>query len=270
MISGVDLSPYRIPGMRPSRRDARAPPLPVRARVQALSSNASAMNFSNKNNQGPERGPKVEPSARQRGRCKIEGAYKRPANSRQSANRPRAGLCRLGPPGMRGQLGQANDLDACLGYRMVVLDRAAAHPDGADQHAVLIDDGHAAGEGDQTVVGVLDAVKRLAGLRQLPELTGGHAEEAGGLRLLDGNVDGTHPGVVHAHKGLQIGAGIDDGDAHLRVERDGLLARGLDGFLGVLQIDVHGRSLLLVVNIADLNASGIELVATAKCRMDAG
>jgi hypothetical protein len=33
---------------------------------------------------------------------------------------------------------------------------------------------------------------------------------------------------------------------------------------------VHGRSLWLVVNIADLNASGIELVATAKCRMDAG
>ena len=38
------LSPYRMPGMRPSRRAARAPPLPVRGRVQALSSNASAMN----------------------------------------------------------------------------------------------------------------------------------------------------------------------------------------------------------------------------------
>jgi hypothetical protein len=48
---------------------------------------------------------------------------------------------------------------------MVVLDNAAAHTDGADEHAVLIDDGHAAGKGDQTVIGMLDALKRLAGLR---------------------------------------------------------------------------------------------------------
>src|SRR5262245_66244107 len=107
---------------------------------------------------------------------------------------------------------------------MVVRDRAAAHTNRADEQASLIDDGYAAGKGDQAVDGMLDAVKRLGGLRQLPELAGGHAEEAGGLGLLDGNIDGAYPGVVHAHESLEIGAGIDHGDAHLSLERDGLLA----------------------------------------------
>jgi hypothetical protein len=56
------------------------------------------------------------------------------------------------------------------------------------------------------------SLERLARLGQLSELAGGHAEEAGCLCLLDGNVDGAHPGVVHAQKGFEIGAGIDHGN----------------------------------------------------------
>ena len=47
---------------------------------------------------------------------------------------------------MLWQLADTQDLNACCGDRVIVLDRAAADPDGADEHAVLIDDGQAAGE----------------------------------------------------------------------------------------------------------------------------
>jgi hypothetical protein len=48
---------------------------------------------------------------------------------------------------------------------MVILDGASAHSDGVDEYALLIDDGHAPRKGDQTVIGMLNAVKRLVGLR---------------------------------------------------------------------------------------------------------
>src|SRR5262245_54934572 len=99
---------------------------------------------------------------------------------------------------------------------MVVRDRAAAHTNSADEHAILIDDGYTARKGDQAVVGMLDAVKRLGGLRQLPELAGGHAEEAGGLGLLDGNIDGAYSCVVTRNEGLGVGFGISDGVVHQR------------------------------------------------------
>src|SRR5262245_37750882 len=141
---------------------------------------------------------------------------------------------------MLRQLADAKHLHTSFCHRVVVLDRAAANADGANQNTILVDDGQAAGEGDQPVIGMFDAVKRAAWLGQLAKLTSGHAEETGRLRLFDGNVDGADPGVVHAQECLEIGAGVDHGDAHLRLERDGLVACGLDGLLGAFQIDVHG------------------------------
>ena len=54
----------------------------------------------------------------------------------------------------------------------------------------------------------IDAVERLAGLRQLAELAGPHGEEAGGPGLLDGDVDRADPGIVHAGEAFQVAAGI--------------------------------------------------------------
>src|SRR5262249_19082385 len=68
----------------------------------------------------------------------------------------------------------------------------------------------------------------------------------GGLRLLDGDVDAADPGVVHAQEGLEIRARIDHGDAHRRLDRARLVARGGDGFLRVLERHMHGKHLLVV------------------------
>jgi hypothetical protein len=103
----------------------------------------------------------------------------------------------LGPLGVCGRLADTQDLDARRCHGMIVLDRAAADSDCSDQHAVLIHNRQAARKGDQAFIGMLDALERFAWLRQLAELSGCHAEEAIGLRLLDGDVDGTNPGVVH-------------------------------------------------------------------------
>src|SRR5262249_47860536 len=128
-----------------------------------------------------------------------------------------------GPPGMLWQLAHADHLHACFRHRVVVLDRAAAHADGADEHAVLVDDGKAAREGNQPFIGMLDAVERLARLGQLAELAGGHAKKTGSLGLLDGGVGGANPPVVHSQKRLLVGAGADHSYAPPRLMRDGPL-----------------------------------------------
>jgi hypothetical protein len=47
---------------------------------------------------------------------------------------------------MLRQLADAEHFDTGQRHFVVVLDRAAANPDGADQHAVLVDDRQAAGK----------------------------------------------------------------------------------------------------------------------------
>ena len=49
---------------------------------------------------------------------------------------------------MRRQDADPNDTDAGLSDRVIVFDRAAAHADGSDQYAVLVDDWEAAGKSD--------------------------------------------------------------------------------------------------------------------------
>ena len=76
---------------------------------------------------------------------------------------------------------------------MVVLDRVARYADGPDHLAGRVDNRYPAGEGDQPAVGMLDGIQRPAGLRKLPDLAGGHVEEAGGAGLANGNVRRTEP-----------------------------------------------------------------------------
>ena len=60
-------------------------------------------------------------------------------------------------------------LAARFGDLVIVLHRAAADADRANQLAIL-EDRQSAGEGDQALIGELDAVERISGLGQLPEL----------------------------------------------------------------------------------------------------
>ena len=71
---------------------------------------------------------------------------------------------------MRRQVADADNLDAGLRHRVIVLDGRAADADGANQHAVLVHDRQSAGERDQPFVRMLDRVERLTGLRQLADL----------------------------------------------------------------------------------------------------
>ena len=62
---------------------------------------------------------------------------------------------------------------------------------------------------------MLNAEERSAGLRELPDLAGRHAEEDRRLRLFDSDVDRANPGIVHAEERLEARPRIDDRDAHL-------------------------------------------------------
>ena len=52
-------------------------------------------------------------------------------------------------------------------------------------------------------------------MAELTDLAGGHVEEAGGLGLLDRNVDRAEPRAVLAGERFEVAAGIDDGRALL-------------------------------------------------------
>lgn len=74
------------------------------------------------------------------------------------------------------QIGKADNLDAGLRDLMVVIHCAAANAYCANQHAVLVDDGQAAGKGNQAVIGMLYAVKLAVGQGQFAQITGRHRE----------------------------------------------------------------------------------------------
>src|SRR5262245_34023800 len=58
----------------------------------------------------------------------------------------------LSTPGMLGKLAHAEHLYAGFGDRVIVLDRAAAYPNGADENPILIHDRQSAREGNQPVI----------------------------------------------------------------------------------------------------------------------
>ena len=122
---------------------------------------------------------------------------------------------------------------------MIVLDRAATHTDGADQDALLIDDGHATRKGDESAIGMLDAKEWSPRLGKGADLPGRHGEETGRLGLLDGDVDTADPGVIHAGKGFQFRAGIHHGDTHLSIDGSGFRQGGVHGFLSLFEGDMH-------------------------------
>ena len=144
---------------------------------------------------------------------------------------------------MGWQVARADGFDAGCCNRVVVLDGATGHADGADQDAFAIDDRQTAWERDQPVVGMLDAKQRAAGLRQLADLAGRHAEKDGGFGLFDSDVDRADPRAIHAVKRLQVGARVDDRDAHLRIYSLGLLDGSLDRDIGIFAGHMHRSSL---------------------------
>jgi hypothetical protein len=112
----------------------------------------------------------------------------------------------------------------------------ATDPDGADDHAVA---GHrdAAGEDhDAPVVGGVDAVELLGGLRVFREVLGGQVEGPGGESLVDGDVDAAQPGTVHPHVGHEVSAGVDDGDIHGLANFGGALLGGGNDGAGIREI----------------------------------
>lgn len=58
---------------------------------------------------------------------------------------------------MRRKVADSNDTDARLCGGVVVVYRAAAHADGFDQNAFLVDNWEAARKSDQGVIGMLDS-----------------------------------------------------------------------------------------------------------------
>ncbi len=71
-------------------------------------------------------------------------------------------MCRRQPgssraPRMLGQIADADGAASSLRDRMIVLDRAAGHADGADHDALGVNDWKAAREGYEPVVRMFDA-----------------------------------------------------------------------------------------------------------------
>ena len=89
---------------------------------------------------------------------------------------------------------------------------AAGHADCADQFAVGASQRHAAAKRRQTAVRELEGRCGRAGLAVLPDGFAVGLEQGGGACLLQRDVDRPEHRAVHAAEGLQMHAGIDDGD----------------------------------------------------------
>ena len=88
-------------------------------------------------------------------------------------------------------------------------------------------------------VGGGEALSGRARLAELPDGLAVHAEQDGGLGLLEGDVDRTEHGSVHAGEGLEMAAGVEHGDVHRHADFRGFRFAGGDQRLGLVRGDVH-------------------------------
>lgn len=108
----------------------------------------------------------------------------------------------------------ANRLSSCRRNVVIILYRAPRDANTTDDVTVAVPDGYAARKRDQSTVGVLDVVQRAAWLRQVADFARGHVKHSGRSSLLDRNVDGPKPRIVHSCEGFEVGTGIDNRDVH--------------------------------------------------------
>jgi len=66
---------------------------------------------------------------------------------------------------MGRKISQSDDINTGFSNLMIIFHRTTTDADGANQHTVLINNRHTAGKSNQTLVGMLDTVKRPSGLR---------------------------------------------------------------------------------------------------------
>jgi hypothetical protein len=125
---------------------------------------------------------------------------------------------------------------------VVLFAGTAADTDRADDFAILFQRDAAGEDHDAAVVGGIDAEELAAGLGVGGEVFGGGVEGAGGVGLLDRDVDAAEPGAVHADVGDEVAAGVGDGDVHGLTDCGGLGFGGGDDAAGVVESD-HGRLL---------------------------
>ena len=101
---------------------------------------------------------------------------------------------------------------------VIVFNRVAGDANRTDDLALCIFERYAAGEGDQPAVRVLDVIQRAARLRELTNLAGVHVEVASRACFLHRDVDRTKPCAVHPGERLEVDAGVDHGNIHLRTD----------------------------------------------------
>ena len=77
----------------------------------------------------------------------------------------------LRSPWVRGQLGHSDRFRSSLCDKMIVFDRTATDANRTNHHTIVVDDRHAAGKRNQSIVGVFNSVQRATGLRELADLT---------------------------------------------------------------------------------------------------
>jgi hypothetical protein len=128
------------------------------------------------------------------------------------------------------------DLEGCyagFGNRVILVTRASADANGADDFSVFLERDSASEDHDFAVVRRVDAEELVAGLGVGGEIFGGDIEGAGCPGLFDGDVDGAEPGVVHADVRDEVAAGVGYGDVHGLANFDGFLFGCGDDAAGV-------------------------------------
>jgi hypothetical protein len=118
----------------------------------------------------------------------------------------------------------------CAGFGdgVVLIARAAAYTDGSDDFAILLKRDATGEDHHFAVVGGVDAEELAAGLRVWCEVFGGDVKGAGGPCLLDGDVDGADPCIVHADVRDEVSAGVGYGDVHGLADFSGFFFCGGD------------------------------------------
>src|SRR5450755_4432869 len=106
---------------------------------------------------------------------------------------------------------------------MVLIARAAADADGADDLSIAFQWNATCEDHDSAIIGGVNAEELSAGLRMYSEVFGRDVEGARRVGLLLRNIDAADPSPVHAHMGHDVAALVSHCDVH-----------GLSNFLRLL------------------------------------
>src|ERR1700761_5277646 len=139
----------------------------------------------------------------------------------------------MGPPPWIERVSERRG--ARFGDGMILVAGTATDSDGTDDLTVSLERDAPGEDHDLSIVGSVDAEELSAGLRVGRQIFGRNVEGAGGVCLLDGDVDAAQPGVVHTHVRDEVSTLVGDRNVHRLADLLSLLFSGCNDSSGIVE-----------------------------------